>query len=304
MGFHKPDAGKIILGGKDVTGVVPEKRGIGYVSQKCILFPHLDVWQNVEFGLKMRGLEKTARHKTVDAVLESTGLQPLERRCPETLSGGEKQKVALARILALEPSLILLDEPLSALDAEAARDLKRALKRLHKSGKTVIHVTHNQVEGFSLGNKLAIMRQGAIVQTGQTRQVFAAPKNEFVAKFLGYENVFKAEVVEKTGGFSGVSVGGVRLKVSEVPASGNCVVGVRPEDVSVHLSRPKGAEGVNVLEGTIVDWTDQGYTVALTCDVGLTLQAVVVKSAFLEANYEEGQKVWAAFGSGAVKIIR
>jgi ABC-type Fe3+/spermidine/putrescine transport system ATPase subunit len=303
MGFHKPDTGKILINGNDVTGVPPEKRGIGYVSQNCVLFPHLNVRQNVEFGLKMGRVEKMARQKVVDSVLETTGLKSLSHRRPQTLSGGEKQKVALARVLALEPSTILLDEPLSALDAEASQELKRELKHIHKDGKTVIHVTHNQLEGFSLGNKIAIMRQGEIVQTGQTRQVFAEPKSEFVAKFLGYENVFKVEAVEKTDNFSVVTVGGVRLKVSAELDSGN-VVAVRPEDIVVSLSPVKDERGVNVLEAIVVDCVDQGYTVALSCDAGLILKAIVVKSAFLEADFEEGQKVWIEFKSSSTKVIR
>jgi ABC-type Fe3+/spermidine/putrescine transport system ATPase subunit len=304
MGFNRPDSGKILLNGQDITNVATGKRGIGYVSQNCMLFPHLNVWQNVEFGLKMGKVEKTARQKTVAAVLESTGLKPLGNRQPQTLSGGEKQKVALARVLALEPSTILLDEPMSALDAEAARELKRELKRIHKGGKTVIHVTHNQVEGFNLGNKMAIMREGEIVQAGKTRQVFAEPKNEFVAKFLGYENVFKAETVEKIPAFLIVTVGGVKLKASaQLDVAAGCFVAVRPEDVAVNLSPISEESGMNVLDGTVVDCVDQGYSVALTCDVGLTLQAIMVKSAFLDANFEEGQKVWLSFKTGAVKII-
>ncbi len=304
MGFHKPDNGKILLNNNDVTNIPPEKRGIGYVPQNCVLFPHLTVRQNVEFGLKMGKVEKTARQKAVDATLELTGLKSLEHRRPQTLSGGEKQKVALARVLALEPGTILLDEPLSALDAEASRELKRELKRIHKNGKTVVHVTHNQVEGFNLGKKMAIMRLGEIVQSGKTREVFSEPKSEFVAKFLGYENVFKAESVEKIGNFSVVNVGEVTLKVSAEVNLGNCVVAVRPEDIAVHLSKPKGIGGLNILEGTVVDCADQGHTVALTCEVGLNLQAIMIKSAFLEAGIEEGQKVWLAFNSGTVKIIR
>ncbi len=215
MGFHKPDNGKIILNQIDVTETPPEKRGIGYVSQNCVLFPHLNVRQNVEFGLKMGKVEKMVRQKAVDTMLESTGLKPFENRYPQTLSGGEKQKVALARVLALNPATILLDEPLSALDAEASKELKRELKRIHKTGKTIIHVTHNQVEGFSLGNKMAVMRSGEVMQSGKTREVFAKPQSEFVARFLGYENVFKVQSVETTDSFSLVEAKGVKLKVSE-----------------------------------------------------------------------------------------
>lgn len=185
MGFHRPDSGRIILDEVDITDTLPEQRNIGYVSQKCVLFPHMNVRQNVEFGLKMRDTKKTERLKTVNQVLELTGLKPLEQRSPSTLSGGEKQKVALARVLATNPKTILFDEPLTGIDAEAARELKRELKKISRTGKTIIHVTHNQVESFSLGNKLAIMQSGEIVQTGTPKEVFTTPKTQFVAKFLG-----------------------------------------------------------------------------------------------------------------------
>ena len=303
MGFHKPDNGKIILNQNDVTETPPEKRGIGYVSQNCVLFPHLNVRQNVEFGLKMGKVEKMERKKAVDSLLESTGLKPFENRYPQTLSGGEKQKVALARVLALNPITILLDEPLSALDAEASKELKRELKRIHKTGKTIIHVTHNQVEGFSLGNKMAVMRSGEVIQSGKTREVFAKPQSEFVARFLGYENVFKVQLVEKRDSFSLVKAKGVKLKVSEKLETESCWVAIRPEDVNVSLKPVENSKVLNVLAGVVLDCADQGHFVALTLDAGLEFQAIMVKSSFLDANLEEGQKVWFTFKNSAVKII-
>jgi ABC-type Fe3+/spermidine/putrescine transport system ATPase subunit len=304
MGFHIPSSGKIVLEGKDITTVPPEKRRIGYVSQNSVLFPHMSVRQNVEFGLRMSGINKVARQNRVDAVLASAGLKHLEHRRPSTLSGGERQKVALARVLAVEPDLILLDEPLSALDAEASRELKRELKRIHKNGKTIVHVTHNQVEGFSLGNKMAVMRLGAIVQVGKTREVFAEPQSEFVARFLGYENIFHAQVLERGDKIYTVNVGGIRLKVSEKTDTANIVIAIRPEDVIVHLSPQAEAAALNILEGTIVDCTDQGHTVILTCDAGIQLSAIMTHREFVAANFEENQKVWLSFKSDTIKVIQ
>jgi ABC-type Fe3+/spermidine/putrescine transport system ATPase subunit len=304
MGFYQPDSGRILIDGKDVTAFAPEKRRIGYVPQDCVLFPHMDVHQNVEFGLRVGGVGKAERQKRVDAVLESAGLKSLEHRRPVTLSGGERQKVALARVLAVEPGLILLDEPLSALDAEASRELKRELKRVHKEGKTVVHVTHNQVEAFSLGTKMAIIRHGEIVQVGKTREVFSEPNSEFVARFLGYENVFAGQVTETDDGVSTVQVEGARLQTTAPPNGSRCVVAVRPEDIQVSLFAVREEKGWNVLEATVVDCTDQGHTVAITCDSGLRFVAVVIKSAFLEMDLQEGQRVWLSFKSAAVKIVK
>ena len=302
MGFHKPDQGRIFLNGVDITDAPPEKRNIGYVSQKCVLFPHLNVRQNIEFGLKMRGTAKAERHKTVNQVLDFTGLKSLEYRLPATLSGGEKQKVALARVLATEPQTIIFDEPLTAIDAETARELKKELKRIHKSGKTIIHVTHNQIEGFSLGNKIAVMNSGEIVQTGKPKELFVKPLNKFVARFLGYENIFDATLIGKQGSVSMVNVEGVKMKVSESINTTECIIAVRPEDISVSFSPIKN-DTVNVLRGTVVEFADQGPTVSVTVNAGLSFSVIMTKSAFVEKSLDSGQQVWLSFKSATVKVI-
>jgi ABC-type Fe3+/spermidine/putrescine transport system ATPase subunit len=302
MGFHKPDEGRIILNGQDVTAAPPEKRNIGYVSQNCVLFPHMSLRQNVEFSLKMKGLPKTERTLKVNKLLEFAKLESMGHRRPATLSGGEKQKVALTRALAAEPQIIILDEPLTAIDLETARELKNALKQVHLSGKTVIHVTHNQIEGFSLGSKMAIMNAGKIVQTGKPKEIFSKPKNTFVAKFLGYENVFKAQLIEQQKQISLVSAAGVKMTVSGKVAAQECTIAVRPEDIALDLAPIKN-DGVNVLKGKIIEFVDQGPTVSITVDAVLTFKVIMTKSFFIEKNLEIGQEAWLAFKSNAVKIL-
>jgi ABC-type Fe3+/spermidine/putrescine transport system ATPase subunit len=250
----------------------------------------------------MRGTQKTERTKVVNQVLELTGLKPLERRSPSTLSGGEKQKVALARVMVIDPKTILFDEPLTGIDAEAARELKRELKRISRNGKNIIHVTHNQIEAFSLGNKVAVMQSGEIVQTGNPKDVFTRPKTRFVAKFLGYENVFDAQQTEKHGSFSVVTVDGVKLKVSKTPTISSCVVAIRPEDISVYFSSSK-TKADNLLCGTVAEFSDQGPTVSVTVDAELTLHVIMTKRAFVENNLNVGQNVWLSFKRDAVKLI-
>jgi molybdate/tungstate transport system ATP-binding protein len=302
MGFHQPDEGRVFLDGEDITDTPTEKRNIGYVSQKCVLFPHMNVRQNVEFGLKMRGTQKTERQQAANQVLDFMGLKPLEHRLPATLSGGEKQKVALARVLATKPRTILFDEPLTSIDAETARELKKELKRIHKSGKTIIHVTHNQIEGFSLGNKMAVMNAGEIVQTGKPKELFVKPRNKFVARFLGYENIFGAQLAGKRDSLSLVNAEGVELKVSERIDAPECTVAVRPEDISISFS-PTRSEAENVLKGTIVEFADQGPTVSIIVDAGLIFSVTMTKSSFVEKSLEIGQEVWLAFKGAAVKVI-
>lgn len=302
VGFYKPDEGRIFMNGKDITNEPPEKRNIGYVSQNCVLFPNMDVRQNVEFGLKMKGVSKTERTRTVDQLLEVAGLKSMAHRRPATLSGGEKQKVALARAIAPEPEMIILDEPLTAIDLETAREIKGALKRLHLSGKTVIHVTHNQIEGFSLGSKMAILNSGEIVQTGKPKETFSKPRSKFVAQFLGYENVFKAQLIEQQGPLSLVSVKGVTLKVSGNVDAPECTIAVRPEDISVEMSPIKN-DAMNILKGTIIEFVDQGPSVSITVDAGLPLKVIMTKSFFIEKNLETRQETWLAFKHTSVKIL-
>jgi ABC-type Fe3+/spermidine/putrescine transport system ATPase subunit len=302
MGFHLPDTGRILLDGSDVTDVPVEQRMIGYVSQKCVLFPHMTVRQNVEFGLKMRKTPKTKRVESVDRILDFMNLKALEHRYPEKLSGGEKQKVALARVLALEPKTILFDEPLTGIDAKAAREIKNELKRIHGLGKTIIHVTHNQIEGFSLANKMAIIKNGSVVQTGKPKDIFTKPESEFVAKFLGYENVFSAKLLKTGDSFSLVKVADVELNAAEKVTTPECTIAIRPEDISILFSAPK-TDSVNVLEGKIVEFADQGSTVAIIVDAALPFTVVVNRRFFMENNLEIGQAVWLSFESDSVKII-
>jgi ABC-type Fe3+/spermidine/putrescine transport system ATPase subunit len=226
----------------------------------------------------------------------------MAHRRPATLSGGEKQKVALMRALAAEPQLLVLDEPLTAIDLESAREIKSELKRVHLSGKTVIHVTHNQIEGFSLGSKMAILNSGEIVQTGKPKEIFAKPRSKFVARFLGYENVFNAQLVEQQDSLSLVSVKGVTLKVSGKVDAPECTIAVRPEDISLDLS-PITNKAMNVLKGTIIEFVDQGPTVSITVDAVLPLKVIMTKSYFIEKNLETGQETWLAFKSDSVKIL-
>jgi ABC-type Fe3+/spermidine/putrescine transport system ATPase subunit len=302
MGFHEPDQGRILLNGVDVTNEPPEKRQIGYVSQNCVLFPHMTVRQNVEFGLKMKGMVKTERDRKVDQLLEFAGLNAMAHRRPATLSGGEKQKVALMRALAAEPQLIVLDEPLTAIDLETAREIKNELKRVHMSGKTVIHVTHNQVEGFSLGSKMAIINSGEIVQTGKPKEIFAKPRSKFVARFLGYENIFKAKLIEQQASLSLVEARGIPLKISEKVDAPECTIAVRPEDIIVDVA-PISSEAMNVLKGTIIEFADQGPTVSITVDAVLPFKVIMTKSLFIERNLETGQATWLAFKSDSIKIL-
>jgi molybdate/tungstate transport system ATP-binding protein len=303
MGFHKPDAGRVLLDSRDVTNVPPERRSIGYVPQNCMLFPHMRVRQNVEFGLKMRGVTEHDRERVVYHVLMLMGLTSLAEKFPMRLSGGERQKVVLARVLAVEPKAILLDEPLASIDDESSRVIKEELKRIHRDLKvTVIHVTHNQMEAFSLAQRVAVMNCGQIVQIGTAKSLLSSPADEFVARLLGYENIFKGKLVKHDMRLAFLDVGGRVIRADRDVKDGECIIGIRPEDVSLSVM-PVSSSDMNVFRGIVVDCVDLGPIVSVSVDVGFKVKATVAKGSFLEFNLDRGKEVWLSFKFGSVKLL-
>lgn len=303
IGFHKPDRGRIMLDDKEVTCVPPEKRSLGYVPQDCMLFPHMNVRQNVEFGLKMRGVAEGERRRAADRTLVLMGLAGVANSLPMTLSGGERQKVALARVLAVEPKIILLDEPLASIDDESSRVMKDELKRINRDLKvTVVHVTHNQIEAFSLAQRVAVMNCGKVVQVDTVKSLLSSPADEFVARLLGYENIFKGRLVKQDAGLSFVDVGAFVIKVDGDVKDDECIVGIRPEDVSLSVE-PVASPDMNVISGVVTDCVDAGPIVSVYVDVGFRVKAAVAKGFFLELNVDRGMKVWLSFKFRSVKLL-
>ncbi len=196
-GFYVPDEGKIILNDRDQSRVPPHKRNTGMVFQNYALWPHMDVWNNVAYGLKMRRLPEPEKKQRVERALESVQMESYARRLPNQLSGGQQQRVALARALVVEPDVVLLDEPLSNLDAKLRVEMRAQIKEIHqKIGRTMIYVTHDQAEALSMADRIAVMRQGRVVQIGTPRQLYSRPESAFVADFIGGTNLLAGTVDE------------------------------------------------------------------------------------------------------------
>jgi ABC-type Fe3+/spermidine/putrescine transport system ATPase subunit len=256
-GFETPTAGRIILDGRDVTHLTPQRRGMGMVFQNYALFPHLDVYENVAFGLKAQGSPASEIRGKVAAALERVDLVGYEKRPVQALSGGQQQRVALARALAPEPPLLLLDEPLSNLDAalrERTRDELRTL--LKRVGITAIFVTHDQEEAFALSDRIAIMRAGRLQQLGTPEVLYRSPTNPFVASFVGRANFLDGRLEERNGESGIVRLrAGARWRV-RLPAGldgdGDVRVMVRPEALRLAApgARPPDAAG---LRGKVVE---------------------------------------------------
>ncbi len=198
-GFYTPDEGKIILNGRDQSRVPPHKRNTGMVFQNYALWPHMDVWNNVAYGLKMRRVSNDEKHKRVERALQTVQMEPYTLRLPNQLSGGQQQRVALARALVIEPDVILLDEPLSNLDAKLRVEMRAQIKEIHqKIGRTMIYVTHDQTEALSMADRIAVMYRGRAVQIGTPRQLYSRPESAFVAEFIGGTNLLPGRVRQKT----------------------------------------------------------------------------------------------------------
>jgi len=260
-GLEKPDDGEIIINGKTVFSrnvfVPPEKRNVGMVFQSYALWPHMNVFDNVAYPLKLRRYARPEIRKQVLKALELVGLSGMEYKFPSQLSGGQQQRVALARAIVYEPQLILLDEPLSNLDAKLRERVRGELKYLLKKiGLTALYVTHDQEEAFVIADRIVLMDAGRIVQVGTPMEIYEKPANKFVAEFIGRANVFEATVVERGGedgyGFVKLKKGGDVVLYCKTPNSvpNDCIAFIRPNEIYIYDKLP--AERFNVIEGRVV----------------------------------------------------
>jgi len=230
-GLEDPTSGRILFSGKDVTHLPPEKRNVGFVFQNYALFPNMTVAQNVAFGLTIRKAPPDLIKKKVDSLLGFMGISNLANRRPNELSGGQQQRVAFARALAIEPEILLLDEPLSALDAKLRDNLRVELARLLDELKlTTVYVTHDQSEAMGLGHRIAVMNQGRVVQCDTPRQIYQNPANAFVASFIGRTNLLRGKVAGEPGSLR-VDLGFTQVGLTADPGAREVTVIIRPEDL-------------------------------------------------------------------------
>jgi putative spermidine/putrescine transport system ATP-binding protein len=261
-GLEEADTGRITVGGKDITHVPASRRDMGMVFQAYSLFPHMTVRDNVAFGLRMRRVGKAGRDKRADEMLELVGLSAQAGRYAHQISGGQQQRVALARALAIRPQVLLLDEPLSALDAKVRAQLRDEIRRIQlEVGTTTLFVTHDQEEALAIADRVGVMQEGHIEQLGAPTEVYSRPATSFVAEFVGLTNRLPGEV---RGGQ--VTVRGVTLPVvGQTVADGPAVALIRPEAVTV--AEP-GTWEAGPLAGTVIAVTFLGATSRVSVDLG------------------------------------
>ena len=306
-GFMAPDAGTIRSGSTTLStpsGVVPpERRGMGMVFQNYAIWPHRTVYQNVAFGLEVRRVARTEARTRVARVLELVNLAGLEQRYPNELSGGQQQRVALARSLVVEPGILLLDEPLSNLDAKLRERMRWELKELQRrTGITFVYVTHDQSEAMALSDRIAVMHLGEVAQLGSPREVYARPASKTVADFMGLVNLIPARVARGAGDRSLVALAGDRLLAVALPpglAEGQAVhVAIRPESIRLSAATPpaNGALAGRVTEATFLgNLTD--------CHVTLDDGTRVRVQADARGLFEVGQRVDVAIDTEAASVF-
>lgn len=297
-GFESPTSGQILLNGEDITALPPNKRPVNTVFQSYALFPHLTVAQNIAFGLEMLGRPRAEVAETTEKMLAMVRLEQMAGRKISQLSGGQQQRIALARALAPKPKVLLLDEPLSALDLKLRKEMQIELKRLQtETGITFIFVTHDQEEALTMSDRIAVMSGGKIQQVGGARDIYTRPANRFVASFIGESNFLAATAA---GGKVTLKAGGVVDAVVAQAMSGDVTVAIRPEQV-----RLTAADEAGSLPATIRNWVYFGTDTH--CYLGLADGSEVVarlqSPATGDAGLEKGAKVGLRFAPGAAQVL-
>src|ERR1044071_4371038 len=290
-GLEKPDSGSIEFQGTDITNLPPERRGFGMVFQNYALFPHLNVFENVAFGLRARHKTKAEMDERVTSALQMVQLPGYGKRAVDELSGGQQQRVAIARAIAIEPALLLFDEPLSNLDVSLRESTRSELRELvTRLGLTAVYVTHDQEEAFALCDRISVMVGGRLMQTGKPRELYEEPADIAVARFLGRNNLIRAMRLSSSNTSDGefkTLEGGHTLHVAVskdelAPLNKPVVLAIRPEHVQISANHD-GAE--NSLRGTVREIVFAGATSTIRVDAnGLLLEALVVQTNGLQVN--------------------
>ena len=295
--------GKVSVAGRDVTNLPPESRGVSLVYQDNALFPHLDLMANVTYGLRCRGVARAEAESRALPLIEMLGLGRLKGRGVEGLSGGERQRVALARALVVEPDVLLLDEPLSALDPNFRADVRAMLKRLHReTGVTMFMVTHDFTDAMVLADRVAVLHRGALMQMGTPDDVFMRPADAFVAGFVGMRNVFEADFRPRDGGCA-VRLCGRDCMLPGLSPEGLAHAALRPEDVAV-LVEGDAPDGWVVLDGTLCGLDNHGfhYEVRAECG-GEVVWAVAPRHSLPASAMQPGAALRLAFDPARVHVF-
>ncbi|MBW1700926.1 MAG: ABC transporter ATP-binding protein [Deltaproteobacteria bacterium] len=293
-------SGRIWVKGRDITHLSPEQRGIGIVYQDYALFPHLSVLENITYGLRYHKADLQASRKWIKKLMAQLGLQALSQRSIRHLSGGEKQRVALARALAVNPSVLLLDEPLSALDPNFREEIREVLKKLHQRLETTfLMVTHDFAEALFLSERTAVLNRGNIEQVGRISEVFRHPATLFVAEFMGMKNIFPA-IFKDTKAL----VENVGLDLEVPPGIHKGLLAIRPEDIIIRKKKFSG-NGMNAFQGKVLDVIDRGPYNDVSVRIGdVIFSAMLGKNDLFELDLRNGKDVHISIPASAIHVLK
>ncbi len=305
-GLYPLDGGRVLVNERDVTRVVPEHRHLSYVPQDYVLFPHLSVFDNIAFSLRLQGWGADRMAERVRELSDMLGITPLLSRRPRTLSGGEQQRTAIARALAPGPTALLLDEPLSALDENTRIQIAAELQSLPaRFGTTVIHVCHNFEEALRLATRIAVLYRGRLVQVGSPDDVFARPNCRFVAEFMRVRNILPVHSVEVVDGRVECAIESGPVLEAPVPEEGvpemPAMLALRPESINVGLRRP---EGENAFEAQVVGVYPLGSSVEIALAFeGIKLYALLTRQVTRSLGLVVGSAAWVQIPADAVHLL-
>ena len=302
-GLIRQDEGEIFVNGEKVSFRSIGRRNIGLVFQDLAIFPNMNVFQNIGYSLRRKGIKGVKEKEIVNSMAKKLSIDHLLFRNPASLSGGELQRVALARTLVLEPKVLLLDEPLSSIDVQIRSELKALLRALNREGQTILHVTHDYDEAISLGNQVAVVNNGEIVQTGTPVEVFRNPASEFVANFSGIKNFYQGSIGKKTEhDLVCFSTNGIEfwLYSSDNVSSGFICF---PEDhVTISLVKPENS-AVNAFKGLIYDIFQQKHGLEVWIDCGIKIASLITWESLEKLGLKTGQEVWVSVKASAIRFI-
>jgi molybdate/tungstate transport system ATP-binding protein len=304
-GLHQPRQGRVLLRGEDITALPPEKRGISLVYQDYSLFPHMRVADNIGYGLRMQGKRKNESREKVADLMKRFCIDHLADRYPATLSGGEQQRVALARSIAVDPDVLLLDEPLSALDPVTQEKFIRDLQQLHREHDlTIVQVSHSRREAHMLATRMAVIIDGHLMDEGPANTVLKEPRGREVARFIGIENILEGVVAANKDGLATVDVGGLAFEVVTEARKGSAVtLCIRADDINVIVSEQLRSSARNVFLGTVTQVDENGPLAGVRVDCGVELVAVLTRRSVEDLQLTPGRSVTLTIKASAVHVI-
>ena len=298
-GLINPDSGQVILNNEDITHKKIQKRKVGIVFQDFSVFPHLTVKQNIAYPLKGTKLNNKQRELLIAEYAELANISHLLDRGTQNLSGGELQRVALARMLITKPDCLLLDEPLASLDIQLKGDLRNLLRKINQNGTSILHVTHDYVEAIALSNKVAVMHEGEIIQKGFTKEVFQKPANDFVANFTGIKNFFLAEFSQSNTAKINSTL---EINVSNKDQIKKGKIIIRGEEIILSNEKIESS-ATNNFKGKIKQIIPYLTNQEVIIDIGIDLTVVISDESLQKFQFRENSEAWVSFKSTAIKII-